>query len=152
MLSGFRYFFRVRYGECDAQQVVFNARYGDYVDLATFEYVRAIGYDRLLIGRGLDYQVRKQTTEWYAPAKFDDVLEATVRPGHVGTTSFVLGVDLRIAGTPQVIATAETVYVVIDLGSRTKHPIPDEFRAGLGSGLAAVVDHAGWGERAAQAA
>ena len=25
---------RVRYGECDAQEVVFNARYADYIDIA----------------------------------------------------------------------------------------------------------------------
>jgi hypothetical protein len=26
--------FRVRYGECDAQKIVFNARWGDYIDPA----------------------------------------------------------------------------------------------------------------------
>ena len=35
MASRFRYYLRVRYGECDAQKVVFNARYADYVDLGT---------------------------------------------------------------------------------------------------------------------
>lgn len=35
MTPPFRYYLRVRYGECDAQKVVFNARYGDYVDLAS---------------------------------------------------------------------------------------------------------------------
>ena len=34
MTSPFRYYTRVRYQDCDAQHVVFNARYGDYVDLA----------------------------------------------------------------------------------------------------------------------
>ncbi|MFP5307388.1 MAG: acyl-CoA thioesterase, partial [Gammaproteobacteria bacterium] len=28
MGDSFRYYLRVRYGECDAQKVVFNARYG----------------------------------------------------------------------------------------------------------------------------
>lgn len=32
---------RVRYGECDAQKVVFNARYGDYMDVAVLEFMRA---------------------------------------------------------------------------------------------------------------
>ena len=30
----FRYYMRVRFQECDAQHVVFNARYGDYIDIA----------------------------------------------------------------------------------------------------------------------
>ena len=38
----FRLLLRVRYGECDAQQVVFNARYGDYVDVAATEFYRAV--------------------------------------------------------------------------------------------------------------
>ena len=46
----FRFRFRVRYGECDAQGVVFNARYGDYVDIAVNEYIRTLfgDYQRLL--------------------------------------------------------------------------------------------------------
>lgn len=39
----FRYYLRVRYDECDAQKVVFNARYGAYVDLAVGEFYRAFG-------------------------------------------------------------------------------------------------------------
>ena len=41
MSQRFRYYVRVRYQECDAQHVVFNARYGDYIDLACFEFLRA---------------------------------------------------------------------------------------------------------------
>jgi hypothetical protein len=41
MSRRFRYYLRVRYQECDAQHVVFNARYGDYIDLACFEFLRA---------------------------------------------------------------------------------------------------------------
>jgi len=33
----FRFIFRVRYAECDPQQIVFNARWGDYVDIAATE-------------------------------------------------------------------------------------------------------------------
>jgi acyl-CoA thioester hydrolase len=42
-MKPFRYYLRVRYSECDSQKVVFNARYGEYVDLAVTEYVRAAG-------------------------------------------------------------------------------------------------------------
>lgn len=31
---------RVRYGECDQQGVVFNARYGDYINTAALEFLR----------------------------------------------------------------------------------------------------------------
>ena len=43
---------RVRYGECDAQEVVFNARYADYIDIAMTEYFRsAVGGFQVLRGR-----------------------------------------------------------------------------------------------------
>ena len=42
MSGHFRYYLRVRYGECDAQKVVFNARYADYIDLATTELAPTI--------------------------------------------------------------------------------------------------------------
>ena len=38
----FNFLLRVRYGECDAQQVVFNARYADYIDIAMTEYFREV--------------------------------------------------------------------------------------------------------------
>ena len=53
--SPFRYYLRVRYGECDAQKVVFNARYADYVDLAAVEFLRALGYGAELVSGELDY-------------------------------------------------------------------------------------------------
>ena len=54
----FELLIRVRYGECDAQQVVFNARYADYVDLAITEYFRVLfGGFKELLKQGLDNQV-----------------------------------------------------------------------------------------------
>lgn len=141
----FRYFFRVRYGECDAQKVVFNSRYGDYVDLATMEYLRVLGYEEELKTGALDYQLVKQTTEWKAPARFDQVIEAHVYAKHIGNTSFALATEFRIAGEEQVIVSAETVYVYVDTHTLTKQTLPDHLRAALTKGAAGhVVDHAGW--------
>jgi hypothetical protein len=39
----FRYYLRVRYIECDAQKVVFNSRYSEYVDVGINEFLRAAG-------------------------------------------------------------------------------------------------------------
>ena len=73
----FRFRFRVRYGECDAQGVVFNARYADFVDIAVNEYIRTLFGDyQHLLDQDLDIQVVSLTVNWKAPAKFDDVLEA----------------------------------------------------------------------------
>lgn len=138
----FRYYLRVRYDECDAQKVVFNARYGVYTDLAVGEFFRALGFGEQMLSGALDYQLVKQTTEWQAPARYDDVLEASVSTVKLGTTSFVLGVTFRIAGKPEPIVTVETVYVLVDHGTLAKRPLPDELRAALKRGTEAATDHA----------
>src|SRR4051812_13260202 len=63
----FRYYLRVRYVECDAQKVVFNTRYGEYVDVSVNEFLRAIGMLPAFTDGHLDFQLVKQTTEWKAP-------------------------------------------------------------------------------------
>ena len=124
MPQQFRYLLRVRYGECDAQKVVFNVHYGHYVDLAVLEFIRALGFANVLVNGPIDYQLVKQTLEWKAPARFDQVLEISVRAKHLGNTSFTLGAEFRIAGEEAVIVTAETIYVLVDAVTLTKMPLP----------------------------
>lgn len=145
MSEHFRYYLRVRYSECDAQKVVFNARYGEYVDLAGTAFLRAIGLNELLVTGEFDYQVVRQLTEWKAPARFDDVLELSVYASHLGNTSFTLMTEFRRAGEEAVIASAETVNVAVDPKTLTKMPLSDSVRSALqrgGPGL--IVDHAGY--------
>ncbi len=141
--AGFCYCLRVRYAECDAQKVVFNARYGDYVDLATTEYLRALGFGEELIDGRLDYQLVKQTTEWKAPARFDDVLCASVSTQQLGNTSFVLTVEFRRRGEASLLARSETVYVMVN-PALAKQPLPAPLRTALERGAPGViVSHAG---------
>ncbi len=135
----FRYNLRVRYGECDVQKVVYNPRYADYVDLATLEFLRAIGYGEAVLSGAIDYQVAKLTIEWKAPARFDDVLEISVYAARLGNTSFTIAMEFRIAGNERVIATAETVYVLVNFPALTKTPLPPDFRTALEKGRPAAL-------------
>lgn len=143
MSEHFTYRLRVRYGECDGQKVVFNARYGEYVDLAVTEYFRALGYGAELASGELDYQLVKQTTEWRAPARFDDVVEVSVQPLTLGNTSFSLRCEFRLAGHAAVIATSETIYVLVDHATLTKKILPDALRQALSRPCTRTVNHAG---------
>lgn len=145
MEKPFRYYLRVRYGECDAQRVVFNARYGDYVDLATTEFMGALGLRGVIINGELDYQLVRQTLEWKAPARFDQVLEICVYAKHLGNTSFGLMTEFRVADVEAVIATADTTYVLVDANTLVKKPLPADLRAALAKGAPGkIVDHAGY--------
>jgi len=141
----FRYYLRVRYLECDAQRVVFNSRYSDYVDVGINEFLRAAGVLGDFITGPLDFQLVKQTVEWKAPARFDQVLELRIEATRLGTTSFTIGTEFRVAGEARVIVAVETIYVLVDGKTLTKLPLPDEIRVALQEGAAGrVTDHAGY--------
>ena len=142
-MNPFRYYLRVRYIECDAQKVVFNSRYAEYVDVSINEFLRAIGVLADFLTGHLDFQLVKQTVEWKAPARFDQVLELSIATARLGTTSFTVGTAFRIAGEDRVIVTVDTVYVLVDGRTLTKLPLPDALRAALQEGAAGqVTDHA----------
>src|SRR5207249_805646 len=137
-------YLRVRYGECDAQKVVFNSRYAEYVDAAVNEFLRAAGVHNQFVFGALDFQLVKQTIQWRAPARFDQVLEISVSAPRLGTTSFTLTMDFRVAGEDPIIVTAETVYVMVDAKTLTKIPIPADVRAAFEAGACGqTTDHAG---------
>ena len=132
----FRYYLRVRYIECDAQKVVFNSRYSEYVDVGLNEFLRAAGVLDTFTTGPLDFQLVKQIVEWKAPARFDQVLELRITATRLGTTSFTMRTEFRVAGEDRAIVTVETVYVLVDAKSLTKLSLPDAIRVALQKGAA----------------
>lgn len=131
----FELLLRVRYGECDAQQVVFNARYGDYVDLAITEYFRLVfGGFKELLKQGLDNQVVRLAIDWKSPARFDDVLALSVETTRIGNTSYTMSVRFTDHFSARRIASAEVTYVLVSAGDHQKLSLPADFRERLAAG------------------
>jgi len=97
----FSHAIRVRWAEVDAQQIVFNANYLLYFDIALNEYMRAIecldlAPDLFLVHSELDYR---------RPGRFDDDLTLAARVAAIRRTSFHLrlavfrGRDILVDGT-----------------------------------------------------
>lgn len=143
--QSFCHFLRVRYSECDAQQVVFNAKYAEYVDIAATEFMRLLWGDyKQVLASGVDNQVVNLTIDWQAPARFDDVLAISVQVAHIGDTSFALEMHMRNHQNQQPIAKAKVIYVVVDAKKFSKMPIPSAMRAELEAGaVGQVSNHAG---------
>jgi len=141
----FRFRFRVRYSECDAQSVVFNARYADYVDIAVNEYIRTVFGDyQNLLRQDLDIQVVSLVLNYRAPARFDDVLEARISDGRLGNTSFNLHLEFLRFGEEQLVAEADITYVLIQSSKMAKTPITGDVREKLVAGAPGVlISHAG---------
>ena len=121
--------------------MVFNSRYGDYVDIATVEFFRALGFGSDLTNGGLDYQVVKQTVEWKAARSRCSWLSASA----LGNTSFSLPTEMRVAGAEQVIVAAETVLVLMDAKYDGEDFASTRLWGGPEKGApGAVTDHAGY--------
>ena len=136
----FRLLMRVRYCECDAQQVVFNGRYADYADIAATEFIRhAAGDFQSLLEQGVDNQVVSLKIDWQSSAKFDDVLALDVNVEHIGNTSYSLRTQIfdHLSGRP--VATINVVYVVVDTQHYQKMPIPEFFKTKLHTPLNGVL-------------
>ena len=123
----FRHRLRVRYHECDAQGVVFNAHYLTYCDIAITEMWRGLcgSYDKL-IERGVDHVVAESTLRFRAPARFDDEVDIDVAVLRLGTTSMDVGFAIRRDGA--VLTEVRSRYVFVDPQTLQKKPPPDEIR------------------------
>ncbi|MGS2720180.1 acyl-CoA thioesterase [Paraglaciecola aestuariivivens] len=128
----FTFVMRVRYGECDAQQVVFNARYADYIDVAMTEYFRvAVGGFGHLLEQGLDNQVVSLHIDWKSSAIFDDVISLQVTHCRVGTTSYTFEINIAHLETKRTIANASITYVLINTADYQKTAVPNWLREKL---------------------
>ena len=122
---------RVRYGECDQQGVVFNPRYGDYVDNANTEFMRHVRAAAGASREAFQFQVVRLLIEWKSPARFDDILDIHVSTKSLGTTSFTLRYEIVRRGESAPLAIAESVNVNVDPIRWTKAALSDEVREAL---------------------
>jgi acyl-CoA thioester hydrolase len=143
----FTYLLRVRYAECDAQGVVFNAKYLEYIDVANTEFFRAVmGSYQQLVEQGMETQVVGVTMDWNAPARFDDVVAITLSTQRIGNTSFTLKADFNNHETGQHLLSADITYVMVGITDEgfVKIAVPDDMRLTLEQGgIDVVVNHAG---------
>jgi acyl-CoA thioester hydrolase len=132
MAHPFAHTFRVRYHECDAQGIVFNANWFTYFDVTLTEWFREMfgSYDAL-VERGLDVVLAETTATFKASARFDEELAIAVGIERLGTTSMVVRFTARRGEDELVIG--RTVYVFVDAKSLAKQPIPVGVRETLGA-------------------
>lgn len=130
-MTAFSHTLRVRYHECDAQGIVFNANYLAYHDVAITELWReAFGsWTGFVAHAGVDMVVAEARVRYLAPLRFDEEVELLVSVKKLGTTSVELASRFERDG--ERVAEVELRYVVVDPKSHAKTPIPDAVRARL---------------------
>jgi acyl-CoA thioester hydrolase len=122
--------FRVRYGECDPQGIVFNANYIAYFDHGFTELWReAFGSYAVMAERGIDMVVAELDVEFRAPARFDELVSLSLAIERLGTTSMTTRLWLRRG--EELLVEGRMRHVVVDAKSWEKAEIPVWLRQGL---------------------
>lgn len=112
---------RVRWGECDAQNIVFFANYFLYFDVAMAEYFRELGY--ALAGEdALEFYTVSASASYFDSAVYDDELEIGARCARIGNTSATL--KFAVLRDDEVLVEGQTVYVHAVPKTKQKSPIP----------------------------
>lgn len=121
---------RVRWSEVDPQDVVFNARYLDYADIAISEYYRAVRDAGLWRDADVQFHVRHATVDFRAPIRADELIDLFARTKATGRTSTTTLIEMhgageKGAGAEDLRAIVELVAVHVDLADHRPRPLPD---------------------------
>jgi acyl-CoA thioester hydrolase len=118
---------RVGFSDTDAQGIVYYGRYNPYFDLARVEYLRRL--DLLRRGEeGMEFVMRANVVEYFAPAVFDDEVEVFCRVARVGRTSMTYEFAAYRESDDVLMVKATQTLVLVDLAQRRAHEIPDWIR------------------------
>jgi len=122
---------RVAFSDTDAQGIVYYGRYMPYFDLARTEYHRQLGVGSATAG-GHDFVMRANTVEYFAPARFDELIEVFVRLRRIGSTSVTYEYHAWRVADDVLMVTAQQTLVLVDLARHVPVPIPPSFRSLFG--------------------
>ena len=125
---------RVRYHECDAQGIVFNAHHFAFFDITLTELWRdAFGSYDAMVEAGSDVVVADAQATFHASPRFDDLLDIEMTIEKLGNTSMVSRFEEKRDG--ELLVTGRMVHVFIAPATGEKQQIPDDVRARLSQWL-----------------
>ena len=120
---------RVRWVEVDMQKIVFNGHYLMYFDNAMADYWRALAvpYEQAMHQLGGDLYVKKASVEYFASAKYDDVLDVCLKCTRLGNSSLTF--TGGIFSGSKLLVSGELIYVYANPATQTSQPIPAALRS-----------------------
>lgn len=126
---------RIYYEDTDAGNVVYYANYLKFMERARTEWLRALGFeqDELIRRDGVIFAVRSANIEFRKPARFNDLLQATVRVSRRGKASLTFIQEIRRGDT--VLCEGEVKVACLDAASFAPRPVPENIGSKLDAGI-----------------
>jgi acyl-CoA thioester hydrolase len=127
----YRHTLRVRYSEVDAQGIVFNANYLNYIDVAIGELFRSKGlnYAAFVRDHAVDFHVIRSVLDFRYGATYDDDLDICLDAEYGGPKIFW---KVEFYKQDRLICSGELVYIAIDTASKKVVEIRPDIAALLG--------------------
>jgi acyl-CoA thioester hydrolase len=113
-----------RYGDTDRQGHVNNAVFATFCETGRVMYLR--GGDGLLVPAGCEFVLARQTINFHRELVWGDVVDIGTVVSRLGNSSFTTKQGLFRGAV--CVASAESVIVLMDTGTRRSAPLPDELR------------------------
>lgn len=115
---------RIYYEDTDAGGVVYYANYLRYMERARTEWLRALGFeqDQLIAREGVIFAVRSATLEFLKPARFNDLLEVSVRVAARRGASLTFAQSIRRGDTT--VCEGEVRVACLDAASFAPRALP----------------------------
>lgn len=128
---------RVYYEDTDAGNVVYYANYLKFMERARTEWLRALGFeqDELLRRDGVLFAVRSARLEFLKPARFNDLLQATVQVNQRGKASITFAQEIRRDALA--LCEGEVKVACLDVATFAPRPIPEGMGSKIDSGISA---------------
>ena len=125
---------RVYYEDTDAGGVVYYANYFRFMERARTEWLRGLGFEQDELARdpGVLFAVRTAKLEFLKPARFNDLLEATVEIRGRGRASLTFG--QRVQRGDEVLCEGEVRVACLEAKSFAPCPIPPTILSRLDAG------------------
>jgi len=116
---------RVYYEDSDAGGVVYYANYLRFMERARTEWLRTLGFEQDELSRdpGVVFAVRACTLEFRKPARFNDLLEVTVRVIRLGGASLTFAQQVRCHG--ELMCEGEVRVACLDAQQFSPRPLPE---------------------------
>lgn len=126
----FHHTLRVRWAECDAQAIVYNAAYLTWAEVGLAEYCRHLGFRMYKLAELnlFDTVTAKATIDYKAPARLDDLVEVYVRVVQIGNTSINFRCETYRENEDQLLNRVDCVYVSYDNRAQRPRRVPEAIR------------------------
>ena len=120
---------RVRFAETDAQGIVYYANYFVWFEVGRVNYLREVGFDfERRAAEGITFVIAEARCKYHASARFDDLVLIRTWISHVKRRSFIFAYEVFNQSTEVLLATGETIQVMLDPTTFEPIAIPEDFR------------------------